>query len=162
MLLLSVGRITNDPDTSKLNSVMPRVWNKNSKSTRESLGWVKLFQKNSSEERNILKDSSTRFSFRLTFGTRLDWCYIKVNRAETSHTIVGFWFLSNSKRSFWNFIFYQEGQLTWRVKPQQLSWVTQIFANTQQILCQLRAHMLVSSRRICGIYKDSWRNNQWL
>ena len=63
MLLLSVGRITNDPDTSKLNSVMPRVWNKNSKSTRESLGWVKLFQKNSSEKRNILKDSSTRFNF---------------------------------------------------------------------------------------------------
>ena len=51
MLLLSVGRITNDPDTSKLNSVMPRVWNKNSKSTRESLGWVKLFQKNSSERK---------------------------------------------------------------------------------------------------------------
>ena len=100
MLLLSVGRITNDPDTSKLNSVMPRVWNKNSKSTRESLGWVKLFQKNSSEKRSILKDSSTRFNFWLTFGTRLNWCYVKVIRAETSHTIVGFWFLSNSKRSF--------------------------------------------------------------
>ena len=61
MLLLSVGRITNDPDTSKLNSVMPRVWNKNSKSTRESLGWVKLFQKNSSEKKKHLE----RFKYKI-------------------------------------------------------------------------------------------------
>ena len=67
MLLLSVGRITNDPDTSKLNSVMPRVWNKNSKSTRESLGWVKLFQENSSEKKKHLE----RFKYKIQLLTHI-------------------------------------------------------------------------------------------